>query len=95
MGEVAQRAVHVRKIIQRGTTGLDGFVDDVLDVADKVFQTCGGRSVFSYQTARLPTRGNPGPMKGFANVDVTHADHHFLVEKRQFDRRFPSTQPFG
>ena len=95
VSKVPQRAVHAGKIVQGRTACVNGFGDDVLDVAREFNQALGGRPVFSHQATGVPSWRNAGPVQGFANVDVAHANHRFLVEKGQFDGRFSALQTSG
>ena len=85
VSKVPQRAVHAGKIVQGRTACVNGFSDDVLDVACEFDQALGGRPVFSHQATGVPSWRNAGPVQRFANVDVAHANHRFLVEQGQFD----------
>ena len=95
MSEVAEGPVHAGKIVEGRATGLNRFLDDVLDMTDQFNQTSGWLTVLPHQTSCLAAGRNAGPMEGLAHVDVAHAHHHFLVQQGQFDGHLAALQPVG
>ncbi len=64
-------------------------------MAREGLQSFGGRPVFSHQATGVPSGRDPRSVQGFANVDVAHANHRFLVEQCEFDGGFSAPQAGG
>src|SRR5579883_868424 len=95
MLEIAQRAVRLAMVAQGRAAGGDGLFEHGANGARQRMRLGAGRAALQSDRAGRAFRGQPGPVQGFADIDVAEPGDEALVEQRRLERPFAAGEQAG